>query len=103
MQDTVPDGRVPLPVLRLQAGRENLIGRVQYANRKLAPRFERRRIPGLVAPIPARIPNASGRTIHLVAVTGVGTRDEVARVKAGTFDDIFLKSINADDPVWLVT
>jgi len=51
----------------------------------------------------ARMRAEADQSILLLAVTGVGTNDEVARVKAGTFDHIFLKPVNPDDLLRLLT
>jgi CheY-like chemotaxis protein len=45
----------------------------------------------------AQIRNEARRPILLVALTGLGTGDEVARVKAGAFDSVVLKPVDPDE------
>src|SRR5688572_16524722 len=44
----------------------------------------------------ARLRKSTTRPMLLVAVTGLGTNDEVARAKAGAFDHFFLKPVDPD-------
>jgi two-component system CheB/CheR fusion protein len=46
--------------------------------------------------------NVATEPIFVLAVTGVGTTEEVARVKADTFDHVFLKPVDPDDLLGLL-
>jgi DNA-binding response OmpR family regulator len=50
----------------------------------------------------ARMRQRAAGSILLVAVTGVGTNDEVSLVKAGAFDYVFLKPVDPDDLLGLL-
>jgi DNA-binding response OmpR family regulator len=45
----------------------------------------------------ARLRKVATWPLLLLAVTGVGTNDEVARVKAGVFDHFFLKPVDPEE------
>jgi DNA-binding response OmpR family regulator len=50
----------------------------------------------------ARMRSEAVRPLLLLAVTGVGTNDEVARVKSGGFDHVFLKPADPDELLGLL-
>jgi DNA-binding response OmpR family regulator len=50
----------------------------------------------------ARLRRAAVRPLLLVAVTGVGTKDEVAAVMAGEFDHLFLKPVDPKELLGLL-
>jgi DNA-binding response OmpR family regulator len=50
----------------------------------------------------SRLRMAAVRPLLLVAVTGVGTKDEVAAVKAGAFDYLYLKPVDPNELLGLL-
>jgi CheY-like chemotaxis protein len=51
----------------------------------------------------ARLRETAARPIMLIALTGIGTNDGVAPVKAGAFDHFFLKPVDPDKLLGLLT